>query len=336
MSFNYKDTEAYRRTETGNMLLSAKQQREELLKPYLPSDRNEKKQPTTLLGRGRRFLKALLFLFSYNVVHTIFSLYIRMRIWYHQILYHIISLLKYHHRTPDYIRQDVSKLKRLPTHVSIILTLEEGGSRRDAKEKLIKEIADVAAWCASAGINMLSVYERTGILKGDNDTLHRTQRNISHKLQDWFGRYQAPDLHLHCPNMPVVHPPYYQPPSHKLSDGEAPETNVYGVAIMLISEEDGRESMVDLTKVLAEMAQAGKIKPDDITSDVVDNELTKAVMAEPDLLISFSPYVDLQGYPPWQIRLTEIYCQPDNQEVGYQVFLAALRKYAAATFKLGK
>jgi undecaprenyl pyrophosphate synthase len=29
-------------------------------------------------------------------------------------------------------------------------------------------------------------------------------------------------------------------------------------------------------------------------------------MTEPDLLILFSPRVDLQGFPPWQIRLTEI------------------------------
>ena len=29
-------------------------------------------------------------------------------------------------------------------------------------------------------------------------------------------------------------------------------------------------------------------------------------MTEPDLLILFAPRVDLQGFPPWQIRLTEI------------------------------
>lgn len=106
--------------------------------------------------------------------------------------------------------------------------------------------------------------------------------------------------------------------------------------VILISEEDGREAMVDLTKVLVQMVQKEKISAQDITLDVLDNELSEAVMPEPDLLISFEPYVDLQGYPPWPIRLTEIYCAPDNEGVGYQVFLRGLRKYTEATFKLGK
>ena len=35
-------------------------------------------------------------------------------------------------------------------------------------------------------------------------------------------------------------------------------------------------------------------------------------MTEPDLLILFSPRVDLQGFPPWQIRVTEILYSPPN------------------------
>ena len=64
--------------------------------------------------------------------------------------------------------------------------------------------------------------------------------------------------------------------------------------------------MVDLTKTLAEMSQRGKISPADVSLDLIDLELTENVMSEPDLLIVFAPYVELQGYPPWQIRLTEI------------------------------
>ena len=94
--------------------------------------------------------------------------------------------------------------------------------------------------------------------------------------------------------------------------------------------------MVDLTKVFAHMAQKDKISTADITADLIDNELSEAVMPEPDLLLSFEPFVDLQGYPPWFIRLTEIFASPDNQGVNYQVFLRGLAKYAEATFKLGK
>ncbi|CRK25044.1 hypothetical protein BN1708_014117 [Verticillium longisporum] len=64
--------------------------------------------------------------------------------------------------------------------------------------------------------------------------------------------------------------------------------------------------------------------------------LSEGIMPEPDLLILFGPHVELDGYPPWPIRLTEIFCLPDNQEVGYQVFLRALRNFANAQFRKGK
>ena len=53
-------------------------------------------------------------------------------------------------------------------------------------------------------------------------------------------------------------------------------------------------------------------------------------------MILFGPYVDLAGYPPWQLRLTEIFQVRDNQGVGYQVFLRGLYKFANAEMRLGR
>lgn len=108
------------------------------------------------------------------------------------------------------------------------------------------------------------------------------------------------------------------------------------ISIVLISAEDGRDSMVDLTKTLAEMSQRKKLNPADITPELVDAELTESVMSEPDLLILFSPHVELAGYPPWQIRLTEIFHVRDNQGVGYQVFYKGLRNFAEAQMRKGR
>jgi dehydrodolichyl diphosphate syntase complex subunit NUS1 len=104
----------------------------------------------------------------------------------------------------------------------------------------------------------------------------------------------------------------------------------------LISSQDGRDSVVDLTRTLAEMSQKGKLSTTDISMDLIDAELSEGIMDEPDLLILFSPNVELSGYPPWQIRLTEIFCLKDNEAFGYQVFLKALRNYASAQMRRGK
>ena len=63
---------------------------------------------------------------------------------------------------------------------------------------------------------------------------------------------------------------------------------------------------MDLTKTLAVMAQQQKISPDDISAELVDVEISESIMSEPDLLLLFGPRVMLDGYPPWQVRLTEI------------------------------
>lgn len=108
------------------------------------------------------------------------------------------------------------------------------------------------------------------------------------------------------------------------------------LSILLLSAEDGRSTLVDLTRTLVEMSQRKKLSPNDISLDLVDAEITESVMGEPDLLVLFGPSVELQGYPPWQVRLTEIYHMQDNTGVGYQVFLRALHKYAKASMKLGR
>jgi dehydrodolichyl diphosphate syntase complex subunit NUS1 len=108
------------------------------------------------------------------------------------------------------------------------------------------------------------------------------------------------------------------------------------LSVLLLSAEDGRDSLVDLTKTLAEMSQRSKLSSNDISVDLVDAELSESVMDEPDLLVLFGPMVELSGYPPWQVRLTEIFHVEDNHGVGYQVFLRALFNFANAQMRFGR
>ena len=117
---------------------------------------------------------------------------------------------------------------------------------------------------------------------------------------------------------------------------ESQRSSSQHLSVLLLSEEDGRDSLVDLTKTLAEMSQRSKLSPKDINVELVDAELSESVMGEPDLLVLFSPTAELSGYPPWQIRLTEIFHVQDNHGVGYQVFLRALYNYANAQMRFGR
>jgi dehydrodolichyl diphosphate syntase complex subunit NUS1 len=138
--------------------------------------------------------------------------------------------------------------------------------------------------------------------------------------------------------------------------------------LLLLSSTDGRDTLVDLTRTLTEMSQAHKLRPSDITSELINAEIcaTTSISSlrhsdmsnendlttpssidsgEPDLLIIFGPYVKLDGYPPWQVRLTEIFCVGDSggdvsgrigARVEYQAFLRGLWRYAGADMKFGR
>jgi hypothetical protein len=140
--------------------------------PYLPSPARSKtradsaaskarKEKKTRLG-VRRFLRRQYHALVFTIIHAFFSLYIRIRQAYHALANQWNVVFKNHHRSPEWIRRDVKGLRRLPKHLSVILTLEDQRRSGAGLERLINEVADVAAWSASAGIPQLTIYEKTG------------------------------------------------------------------------------------------------------------------------------------------------------------------------------
>lgn len=212
-----------------------------------------------------------------------------------------------------------------------------------------------------------------GILKSCIPAVHEA---IISKFSSYYGPpSQQPELGVFAPHHPL-YSPTLAPKSSK-SNNEA-------ITVLLISYADGRETLVDLTKTLAEMAQHGKVSPQDISTKLIDAEIgemmttptspppeaenenenlnpngnntgnegrgeatqSQAVFskADPDLLLVFGPYVKLDGYPPWQIRLTEVSSTGDNsssitggsEAVEYQRFLRGLWRYAKAEMRFGR
>lgn len=138
------------------------------LKPYLPALPADPAVETSR-PRGRlptfgfrRFLKSQVHFVLYTCIHAAFSVYIRSRQLYHVVRDRLISIFYYHHRDPAMIQKDVRRLKRLPKILSVILKVEDDGKGGAELERLVNEVAEVSAWCASAGIPKLNVYERTG------------------------------------------------------------------------------------------------------------------------------------------------------------------------------
>lgn len=350
---SHRDQEVFREDIRNRRRLSATE-REALLKPYLPdpSDLPQRKSRKASISRKtpvRAFFKSQIHQLTYTIIHIFFGIAVRFIQSYHAVVDRIFAIVYYHHRTPELIRKDVKGLKRLPEHLSVILSLRK---EDDALAVLMDEVAELAAWSTASGIPTLSVYEKTGILKSCIPTLYEL---VTNKLSSYYGTpSQQPRFQLFAPHHPV-----YQ--SSTPTDTDPSKSNPESLTLLLLSSTDGRETFVDLTKTLAEMSQNGKVSPQDITPELVDAEISEItthpaqsdgdgdgdsvfIKPEPDLLLVFGPFLKLDGYPPWHIRLTEMYCTGDTsnglsgygEAVEYQGFVQGLWHFAGAQMRFGR
>jgi dehydrodolichyl diphosphate syntase complex subunit NUS1 len=144
-----------------------------------------------------------------------------------------------------------------------------------------------------------------GILK---NYLPQTHTTIDRTLESYFGPSRKPTLSLRAPHLSSYSPPTTPPQTSLLNNnaGEDEKQDRQHLTLLLLSEHDGRDTLVDLTRTLAEMSQKGDVHKSQINLALIDAQINDHVSGEPDLLILFTPTVVLKGYPPWQLRLTEI------------------------------
>ncbi|KAF5098510.1 hypothetical protein D0Z00_002032 [Geotrichum galactomycetum] len=219
-------------------------------------------------------------------------------------------------RTPELIVKDISSLPKLPRHIAAILKLNQK-KKSDSLDDLLVKSSDLAYWAISSGASVLTIYERNGVLKALDPTDFK--RRINKKLEQYYGS-----------DMPVIK---VNIPPLENSVNNGGESGVF--VINLISQEDGRGSLVKLTRELSSRVTEKKLETKEITIPFVDAELTHNEFEEPDLLYVFGRRLDLDGFPPWQIRLSEIFNLEHIDEVSYPLFLRGLESYAGCKINLG-
>ena len=170
--------------------------------------------------------------------------------------------------------------------------------------------------------------------------LPSTNRAIQSKLQSYFGTSPTcPTVSLRTPHHYASSPlpsrsPSPNPVASARRSKRAPHPHL---SILLLSSADSRAPLVDLTRTLAAYSQSSKLDISDITTNLIDASLTESLGREPDLVMLFGGKICLDGYPPWQLRLSEIWCLRDHEGgVEYHVFLRGLKRYSGAEFRVGR
>ncbi|KAI5952555.1 hypothetical protein KGF54_003422 [Candida jiufengensis] len=298
---------------------------------------------------------SLISMIYYNIIHFILmNLFFTIAIYknflyiYRKSYLKYLTLIYYHNKSPQVIRDDVNKLDKIPKSISCILDLKDADDENGGKDGLINQISELSAWSLSSGISKLIIYEYTGALNQSSDSLIDLSKFITKNLISYFGSESIPTFSIKIPHKNLI---LYSDEMLSNSnvatavavDGNSGANQINGggitnvdLEIDLISRVDGKPTLVELTKTMSELAQNKELSVNDITIDLIDEELIELVGPEPDLLICFSPSLNLEDYPPWHIRLSEIYWEPENIDVNYAVFIRALKKYSNCKKNVGK
>lgn len=267
-------------------------------------------------------IKLLFNYLSHGILLMIFfviSIYKNYLYMYRKVLLKLFNLTYYPNKSPQVIREDVNKLTKIPKRLSCIVNFKDEDDENGGIDGLMNDISELVAWSISAGIQELNIYEYNGVI---NPYYSELNRYINRNLKNYFGTEYIPNITIKIPH------------SNKFLVNK-PDQSV-DLAINLLSKIDGKPTILELTKTISELAISKELLIKDINIDLINEELIELVGNEPDLLIVFNPNLDLQDYPPWHIRLTEIYWEPDNKDVTYGVFLKALQNYAKSKVNVGK
>ncbi|XBW37448.1 hypothetical protein QEN19_003029 [Hanseniaspora menglaensis] len=295
---------------------------------------------------GTRKISRYIFLEIHRILRAIFDVILKCILAFFYCFFAILRFFEYNYNSmklkfysliynpsnsPQLIRSDVSSLSKIPKILAAIVDYKSEEEVGGGVLGLMENSSDIVAWSLSAGIKHLYLYDHDGLLKNDVGLLRRI---IYNNLRKYFGPAKVPKFAVRIPHTNQIF--YNLPPTPISLEYVEKADKKISIEVILLSKVDGRETIVDLTKSMAELCKQGLLDEKDITQDLVDKELRKLVGEEPDLLLYFGPNLDLQGFPPWHIRLTELFWEHDNNDVSYTVFIRGLKEYAGSKVNVGK
>ncbi|KAF9984830.1 hypothetical protein BGZ65_012518 [Modicella reniformis] len=236
------------------------------------------------------------------------------------------------------LRADLgTDLVKKPKHVAVILPANS--SSETEEEEWHAKVAQLVQWSVASGIKCLSVMR--------TDPLHPQlvellQERINDSLADFYKEEKS---------VPVARVRTLRSVEDSLQDvvkrqgvdeNEAQRLQrLHGgrkldLDVVILSERDGHDRLATSVRALGEAALGDEIQSQNITMKFMDQQLS-AELTEPELLIVFKDELDLSSYPPWHIRLTEIFHHPDQAVIPqYTMFLQALHRYAKCEQRFGK
>eukprot|EP00833_Pecoramyces_ruminatium_P000520 jgi/Orpsp1_1/1174552/evm.model.c7180000050545.1 len=223
---------------------------------------------------------------------------------------------------------NVAYLKKIPKHLSFIIQIQPND--RKNPQILFNKIKDLIYWSVEVGIPNISFYDYHGYLK----------QNIEEfiKVLDTEVNFPAsPEFNIQFNRSGNKISSVLIKNAYILNNNEKQKLNIKNFMVNFISYDDGKPHIAKVATILAKTMKSidvNKMSIQDIDDFILQNSgdmIQTVTERDPELIIIYGgnyEYFKLYGYPPWQIRLSEIYYIPGKCDITYSGFINGLFRYS--------
>jgi len=204
----------------------------------------------------------------------------------------------------------MSQTSSIPKHIAIIMD----GNGRWAKQRNLPRTAGhksgadaverTVEACAELGVEFVTLYA----FSAENWKRPKAEIAALMLLLDLFlGRklkvLQRENIRLRTIGRTQLLPANVQ---SKLEETIEKTKDNTGLTLTLALSYGGREEIIDAAKEIAAQCLSGKLTPDEIDHNVIQNNLYAPDIPDPDLLIRTSGEIRLSNFLLWQLSYTEM------------------------------
>ena len=292
----------------------------------------------------------LLFVCIFWLLHAIFSL-----TEYIMALCYILSAKWRSVFSRDFEAVDmegVKNISKLPKHIAF-LVLEN--------DILYDDVAKLVIWSLLVGINVISLYDVHGKMKRNQGKLlgainkeYVKYLGMTEPFKLTWRPHDDLDSVADKSDTVIVSRDGVMYPDkngngissstsgtngngHNGHHSDHQNGHIRQVSISLLSREDGKQDIVNAAKRLGRGVQGGSLKAQDISVASLGSHLgTNSGLGDPCVLVRLGGVASNLDFPPWHLRLTEMFSLPGQRGVSPDSLVRVLRQYARCEQRLGK
>lgn len=229
--------------------------------------------------------------------------------------------------------------ERIPTHVAIIMdgngrwAKARGQHRSMGHQEGVEAVREITTTASNLGVRFLTLYTfSTENWNRPSDEVAALMGLLLTSLEDEL--FMKNNVRLRVIGEITRLP---QEVLRALVGLEQRTANNSGMTMVLALSYSSRWEQTETMRRIARRVEGGDLRPEDITEDVISQELSTSFMPDPDLLIRTGGEQRLSNYLLWQSAYTELYfCDTFWPDFRSEEFYRAIVDYQGRERRFGK